>query len=457
MSRKSQGALMIAAGGLAFGVLAFWGASTFSAKSVDESDDVASPLAHAIKDPEPHEPKCSFWQPWKKLVAPGDPQAYLQKLKRRLQEKSTRSGEYLSLINREHSVLDGASEAICIKGRFLQDGAYQLDAGDLAQCETAPQGFLDLNMKIRVEKMDSGGFINELSIDVGMQDVTPEALLAFLGDELTLMRSGYRGWSHAFPAYYALNASGFAPVDAEAQGDNVRLRYWWQTQAMRKWLTKWSDYLMGLGNLVSIKTTFEDAEKTRLLSSSIDTLMSGIDVTIPPAAVAYVKAPRTTEMEVAHDITVKFRGLEIGLRGMKFTGHLEPAPGRISYEGRFVGVGNVHIGGAYRGLTGGSFVKMIQEVVEEKVKEELDRLTTGNRGKGWTFALRHETIGGTNVFTYQTSLQSPVNFLNLVREDKDGTGSFVLPDKLALTDLNKWSTASVDALIQDEGMSGCDK
>lgn len=442
------GALGVLALG-ALGALVVWRGRSLPAQTLVGSPSPSPTVT--LADPESHRPACDFWGPWQRLVAPGTPEDYLKAIKVRLDEPSARSGEYLRYIDREHSVLDGASESICIRGRFTDSGTYELDAGALESCREAPPGFLDLNVEIRVERLGEGGFINEMTIAVGLAHVTPEGVLAFLKEQGELMRGGYQGWSAAFPAFHALNLAGFGPVAAAAQGDGSgKIRYAWLTQPLRGWQPKWADYLMQLSDLVSLSTALAPTPGPLLLSTRVETLLSGIEVTVPQAAVDYLAAPATIPLTVAHDVNVRFRGLEIKLFGMKFSGELTPAEGALTYVGRFAGVDRVELGGAYRGFSGGAFGKMIQELVAEKIQEEVQRLTTGNGGKGWVFDISHATVGeGKNVFTYKTSLQSPVNFLNLVRQDKDSTESTVLPDKSALQGLNRWSAASVEALIKD--------
>jgi hypothetical protein len=92
---------------------------------------------------------------------------------------------------------------------------------------------------------------------------------------------------------------------------------------------------------------------------------------------------------------------------------------------------------------------MIKEVVDEAVQREVKRLVEGNHGKGWTFDLALDSSRGKNVFVYDTEFESPVNFVNLLRENKDETGNPVLPDKSSLTELNRWSVSSVDAVLAD--------
>lgn len=453
--RDGVRAAALAAGGFALLAAGLWGAQSFRARPADPlQEPTHQPIT--LQDPAPHAPACDFWAPWQRLVAPGDPDAYLRRLRRRLDEPSSRSGAYLDLIHPENAVLDGGTESICILGRFKDDGTYQMDAGDPGRCDQAPLGFLDLNMRITVERLEEGGFINDLSLAVGLEDVRPEGVLEFLAAEVAMMRAGYRGWSKAFPAYYALNTAGFGPVGSESLADGAtRLRYYWLPQPMRVKLSRWSDYLMDLGDLVTIRSDYVDGDGASLLRTVINTVVSGLDVDVPSAALTYLQAPRAMTFTVSHGIDVRFRGLSVGLQGMVFSGTLTPEVGSTVYEGKFTGVDGVKIDGAYRGVTGGALGDMIKRLVQESVYTEINRLREGNRGRGWTFRLAHETVDGSNVFSYHTALQSPVNFLNLVRVDKDKGESPVLPGQAALQDLNRWTSMSVDALIQDLTASGC--
>lgn len=441
---------IICAVGLVHGVKAFHAADT--------PDEVASSGGAPTKlfDAQPPRAACEFWTPWKKLVAPGDPKSYLERIKQRLDEPSARSGEYKKMIERARGVLTGSSEKVCISGRVGADGAYHLDAEDASQCSTLPAGFLETNLQIGVEEADGGGYINDIEVAVGMDHVRPEGVLTFFQEQSRLMRTGYNGWTGAFPAYRKVNEAGFGLTGFQLAADGqARLTYLWLNQAMMSFFPGWAEYLFKLSDLATVQTTFLGANGQMLYQSRLDTAQSGLDVIVPPAAQAYLDRPEAMELTVTHDIIVRFRGLVITLKDLRFTGRFAPDPGNMVYDGRFVGVGNVELSGAYRGLSGGSFGKMIYEMVQEKIREEINRLTQGNKGNGWIFRLSHETKGAGNVFIYKTTLQSPVNFLNLVREDKDTTESPVLPTKPGLAQLNRLTLKSVDALIQDLSIQPC--
>lgn len=423
--------------------------------------DLAGPVPTPAKwtsivDPEPHAPACAFWKPWQTLVAPGTPEGYLSKIKRRLAEPSTRSGDYQALIARSAGVLEGTTESVCIAGRFVADGSYRLEGSDADSCESLPATFLDSNLELKVERLAEGGFINSLGLVVGLQDIRPDALWPFFHDQAALMLEGYRGWSKAFPTYFEQSRAGFSLVGPEALPErDVRLRYAWQTQPMRSGMPKWTDYLMLLSDLVSVRTTFLGQGERPLLDSRVETVLTGMALTVPQASLAFLSAPTPIPLTVAHDVQVRFRGLEIELKGVKFAGILTPSPGQIVYEGKFLGAQEVVVGGSYRGVVGGSVGKMIHDLVREHLDGELKRLTSGNRGQGWTFRIGLETLEATYVLTYRTTFQSPINVLNILREDKDKTGNPVLPSARALAELNGWASASVEALLNDFAAVDC--
>lgn len=437
-------------------VVIAYGVRTF--RSVDAADGTPPPETKSTRlfDAESTTDACAFWAPWRRLVAPGQPKAYLERIKKRLDEPSARSGEYKKIIERAHGVLDGSTEKVCISGRFAADGTYGLDAADTSRCSTLPQGFLESNLQLAVEAGDGGGFINDIEVQVGMDHVRPEAVVPFMRDQVKLMRDGYKGWSKAYPAYFEASKTSFGLTDfALNETGEARLTYLWLNQAMISVFPDWAQYLFKLSDLVSIQTTFLGANDQRLFGTRLDTAQSGIDFMLPLAAQAYLDQPGPMPLTVTHDLIIRFRGLVITLKDMRFTGQFSPENGKMVYQGRFVGVGQVVMSGAYRGLSGGSFGKMVYELVQEKIKEEINRLTKGNHGQGWVFRISHETIGTTNVFTYKTTLQTPVNFLNLVREEKDQTESPVLPNRVSLQQLNRQTAKSIDALLQDEAAHPC--
>lgn len=448
--------LFLATFGL-FGVLGLvHGVRVFRAADVPETASAQTAQPTQLYDGEPATDSCALWAPWRQLVAPGQAKSYLERIKMRLDEPSARSGEYKKIIERAHGVLDGKAEKVCISGRVGADGAYSLDAEDASQCSSLPSGFLESNLQIAVEEGDGGGFINDVEVQVGMEHVRPEAVVSFMGEQVRLMRAGYKGWSKAFPAYYEVSKAGFGLTDykLEATGE-AKLTYLWMNQAMMSVFPEWAQYLFKLSDLVSIQTFFLGVGDQRLFSTRFDTAQSGIDFQLPPAAQTYLDQAGPMPLTVTHDFVIRFRGLVITLKDMKFAGLFKPETGKMVYEGRFVGVGQVLMSGAYRGVSGGRFGQMIYELVQERIKEEINRLTKGNRGKGWVFHISHETIGTTNIFTYKTTLQTPVNLLNLVREEKDQTESPVLPDRVSIQQLNRQTAKSIDALLLDEAAHPC--
>ncbi len=448
--------LLLAFLGLLGAIGLFQGVQAFRAADVPETAKATTAHTIQLLDSESTTDPCVFWAPWRRLVAPGVPKAYLERLKRRLDEPSARSGDYKKMIERAHGVLDGKAEKVCISGRMGEGGAYVLDAQDTNQCSTLPSGFLESNLQIAVEEGDGGGFINDIEVQVGMDHVRPEGVVEFMRDEVRLMRAGYKGWSKAFPAYFEVNRSGFGLTEyvLDPTGE-ARLTYLWLNQAMMSVFPEWAQYLFKLSDLVSIQTSFLGAGDQRLFSTRFDTTQSGIDFRLPQAAQNYLDQPGPMPLTVTHDFIIRFRGLIITLKDMRFTGQFTPEPGKMVYDGRFVGIGGVLLSGAYRGISGGSFGQMVYELVQEKIKEELNRLTKGNHGKGWVFRISHETVGSANVFTYKTTLQTPVNFLNLVREEKDQTESPVLPNRVSIQQLNRQTAKSVDALLLDEASHPC--
>lgn len=414
-----------------------------------------------IIDPLPHRPVCDFWQPWRALVAPSDTATYLQRIRRRLEDQSQRGEEYRAAMRAATHVLEGDNEQVCILGRVTSGDAFSLDIATLNDCQQAPVAFFDSNLALSAEKLTDGGFVNAIEFRLGLQDIDPRRLRTFLAEQVALLGSGYQGWSEAFPHYFALNHRGLALTAALKDPDGgTRVTYTWLNQAMLTAFNQWSRYLLGLGDMITIESSFDDGTATGTtppyLRSELDTGLSAVALFIGPRTREYLAQPAVIPLTVAHNIIVRFAGLHIKLIGMKFSGLLVVGDEEVSYSGAFSGVDDVEIAGSYRGLGTQGLGGMITDIVRDAVRAEVERLQHGNHGRGWPFkiALKADAAGGTHLL-YATSFQSPVNFINVLKAEKTQANGFVLPSDEAISSLNLWARQSFDALIKDQARSSC--
>jgi hypothetical protein len=439
---------------VALGVAYYKRGALFQLALAPGSGNMAPPVQASssgipMRDDEPGQPPCAFWEPWKRLVAPDEPRDYLQRVKSLMGSRAERTERFFELISRGHGVTSGQSERLCILGRFDAQGKYALHGEDAKECAGVPPSFFDINLEMGVERLPSGAFINSIHLAVGTGAIGPEAFVRFAKDQIALMRGGYKGWSKAFPRYFELNRSGLGWYVAKTRPE-MELRVGFLSQPMMGWVPAWGEYLLRLSDLVTVTSSISEGLDKKLLGARSDTVVSRLELSILDDGVKMLDALRPHELHVAHDVIVRFRGLQILVNGMRFAGDVTPLADTIRYAGKFRGIKDFVLEGAYRGVgLGGDFGKMIKEVVDEAVQREVKRLVEGNHGKGWTFDLALDSSRGKNVFVYDTEFESPVNFVNLLRENKDETGNPVLPDKSSLTELNRWSVSSVDAVLAD--------
>lgn len=432
-----------------------------------------------ISDPLPHRAACDFRRPWQELVRPGDTQDYIGRVRLLLQSQAERTEAFRSMLRSRGNVLAGGNEAACIAGRFAAPNDYRLDIEPLAACDQPHPGFLEVKFKLEVERRGES-FLNTLDLKVGLGDISTTSIGAFAAAQLRLMDDGYRGWSKAYPNYFKLaqNSFGLAGIDmipvATLGAQALKLRLNWLNQAMVHWLPQWATYLMKLSDLATVKTRIEIDNKSTLLQSRIDTLASGLELMVTSRdgglvpqvpsssdAPAYgevfqLQNPRSTPFNIHHDVVVRFRGLIIKIDNLTFAGQFQSGPRLMAHHGRFQGADKVELSGSYRGLSMSGMGKAIKELVEELIHEEINRVKNSNGGDGWRFKIAVHSDEGVNYLNLWTRLESKVNFLNLLREDKDATGAAVLPDKAMLKDLNRWAIDAMDAISQDHRSAPCE-
>ncbi len=419
-----------------------------------------SPGPNNLTDSEPYEPRCDFWKPWLTLVAPETPKSYLQAIAQLVVDGAARTSQYQDLIMRDPGLLGalrGEGEHLCIAGAFSQNNQYHLDANKASACHKKPARFLDQNLEIKVTPLDEGGFENKIKFAVHLGGVTPGSFRDFWVQQTNLMHKGYRGWSKAFPTYHNINQNGFGLVAITSQAQPfTELRFDWLTQAMMSSQIDWATFLLKLGDLARVDMAVETDQGLPLLSYRIETRLSSVTLKVPRDDQNIFKDAKSTPITIGHDVLVKFRGLEVRIKGLKYKGILQNNAEKFAFDGWFDGVNQVEIAGNYRGLgmTGG-LGKMIHDLVKEIIDREIGRLKKGHGGQPASLRLglyRKESQGQ---LEFEMDFDAAVNVLNIVREEKDQVDSPVMPNKKTIRDINQWAQKTMGALISDFETTRC--
>ena len=436
-----------------------------------------NPTGPQLVDREPFESPCAFWEPWNQLVAPESPVTYLNVISEMLVDGAERTSEYIDLIMRDPGVmgaLRGDAEEMCIAGQFSpSDKKYRLLADRSKVCQIKPENFLEQNLAIKISPLKEGGFDNHIRYKLHVGRVIPAQFRSFWMGQMELMKKGYRGWTRAFPEYFSVNRNGFGLVHIQHSSPEqplvgvreyrdpfTEVRLDWLTQAMMSTQIDWATFLLKLGDLAKIdmwsETDYakdyigEKPYEGRLLATKIETRLTSVNLQIPHSSEEFFKEVHEVPIIIGHDVIVKFRGIQVLVKGLKYRGTLHSDDSQYSFNGFFDNVENIEITGAYRGLGLSSGVgKMIHNIIQEVIDREIGRLKKGHQGQPAKLRIGLYKDGLQGRFEVEMRFDAAVNILNIVREEKDQVDSPVMPSKKSIKDLNQWAKLTMSALAQD--------
>jgi hypothetical protein len=468
---------------LAAGLGALGISLVFILKKKNESDSITPQIQNidsdsaTLTDQEPFQSPCLFWEPWKRLVAPEPPVAYLKTISEMLVDGASRTSEYIDLIMRDPGMmgaLRGDSEEICIAGKFTgNEGKYQLLADRSKVCQLPTAKFLEQNLAINITPLKEGGFDNHFRYKLHLGHTVPAQFRSFWLTQMELIKNNYRGWSVAFPEYFGVNKNGFGLVKIQnstpeqplvgvggVKNAMSELRLDWLTQAMMSSQIDWATFLLKLGDLAKVEMWAEtdfskdfNGEKPfqgRLLATIVETRLSAINVQIPHDSRNFFQGIIEVPLIIGHDVLVNFRGIQVLVRGLKYRGTLHSDDSQFAFDGFFEGVDKVEISGAYRGIGMASGLgKMIQGLIQEVIDREISRLKKGHLGRPAQLRIGLYKNGSNGQFEVESRFDAAVNVLNIIREEKDQVESPVMPNKKTIKDLNDWAKKTIQALIRD--------
>ena len=412
-----------------------------------------------LLESEPYQPTCGFWKPWIDLVSPASPPEYLSQIISLLKDGSKRSEAYINIIMKDPGMLGalrGDSEDICISGYFDGNKNYMMDAETSTACNRRLSQFLDQQLEIKVKPLKTGGFYNHIRFRLHLGNVTADKFRKFWIAQMALIKNRYQGWTQAYPNFYAVNRSGFGLVDViPTENGDVRAKFDWLTQSMVGHWPGWAIYLLKLGDILEGAIELENDQKQMIGAVGIDTRLSSVHIVFPPAVQNYSAGDHVVSAFLNHHALVRFRGLEINVRGFKFKGNFTSQEDTMAFDGVFDGVEKVDIGGSYRNLGNLGIGRMINDLVRETMQQEIGRLQRDSQGNPAHLRVGIFQDGEDSYLEADLTFEAAINFLNIIREEKDQVGGPVMPDPTSISDLNRWTRDTYNAILKDYEASHC--
>jgi hypothetical protein len=367
-----------------------------------------------------------------------------------------------------------------IKGEFTFDLIKNLPhnfSQDDKDCKPSPAA-LDFSVAMHVEDGDTAN-LNAFTLQFSTGPLSAVRVRQFLNDQLLLVYQGYAGWETAFPAFSQEKASGIGikherkPLTKEVAEISSHLawnpqRFWTQVPSLATWL-------LNLGGLVTLDTKVTDGSGRLLAHLLTSTKTLGTQLRLPVAKQGIMPGwinkefpddqnathqPLTPESDfainVSHTVTIGFKGLNIVVNDLAFTGAITQTDDRIQYDGKFKGIGAVEVSGEYKGLGSLGMTEMIHSMIVEAVEKEVATIQKGNNGKGWLVhaSLAPSDDGTFNIFSLSMELESPVHITELMRYEA-GEGNEVMPDKAASFEFKNYADSVFDALVADSHRFDC--
>jgi hypothetical protein len=378
-----------------------------------------------------------------------------------------------------------SSEHVCavgttIKSEFTFDLIKNLPhdfSKDDKDCTPGPAA-LDFSIAMHVEKGPIAN-LNAFTLQLSTGPLSAIRVRQFLEDQLLLVYQGYAGWETAFPAFSQEKASGIGikherkPLADEVAEISSYIawnpqRFWTQVPSLATWL-------LNLGGLVTLDTKVTDGSGRLLAHLLTSTKTLGTHLRLPlakqglmpgwinnqlPTDQTATHQPLTPESDfainVSHTVTIGFKGLNIVVNDLTFTGAITQADDRIQYEGKFKGIGTVEVSGEYKGLGSLGMTEMIHTMIVEAVEKEVATIQHGNNSKGWLVhaSLAPSGDGTFNIFSLSMELESPVHITELMRYEAS-EGNEVMPDKAASYEFKNYADSVFNALVADSHRFDC--
>jgi hypothetical protein len=417
---------------------------------------VQDPAADIV--PEDGSPEvCAFWRPWEDALAPHEPSVIMRDIASRARMRATRTETFKSWARAKPQV----PEHICATGTKI-NGDFVMDLVTPGSGCIAGPSPLDYAIDMRVAPSASRRF-NAFALQLTTDTFSAARLRQLIADQTRLLHLGYPGWERAFPDFGNRDLSGLAirhaaepkpddqaMIEAEAAWDPQR--FWQGVPILATWL-------LNLGSLVDLETTVTNGDGVLIAHAATSTRALGSRVRFPLTKGGLTLAPdESFDLIVSHNVTISYKGLVIVVRDLRFTGRVEQAPERMSYNGRFAGIGGVEVSGEYKGLSALGVSEMIRKLIREAVEAEADVLANGNNGKGWVITASlapapHQP--GRHQFSLAMEVESPIHITQLIRYESDEKASQVLPGRAESYEFGNYVDGVLATLVRDSRRFRC--
>lgn len=411
---------------------------------------------------------CRYWQPWITALAPHRPGELMATITQRSRSRAARTPQFEAWA----AAAPRRSEHVCATGKTI-DGRFTLDLHHLdaptAAC-TPSQDSLDFAMAMHVERSENSRNLNKFEFTLATSTLSASRLRALIASQLQLLHRGYPAWQSAFPDFSNESVTGIGIGHvARETGDGVAVvdsninwnpqRFWEQVPVLATWL-------LNLGALVSLDTTITDGNGLILADIKTSTGTLGTRARFPlaekglipgyfsnPAAPGTALTPSSDfQLVVSHRVAIGFKGLNIVVNDLRFRGDITQSPERMSYRGIFTGIGAIDVTGDYKGLAALGMGDMIRKMIREAIEKEVEHLTRGNNGEGWTIAADlapSDTSPAQNEFKIAMAFESPVHITEIMRFEADTAGGPVLPNQATSYEFRNYSETILSALWRD--------
>ena len=449
----------------------------------------SAPLTHAageilqLPKRQPGSPEvCKFWRPWEVALAPLAPSDVMTTIAKRARTRASRTKAFAKWAaanprSTEHVCAIGTS----INGEFTFDLVKDLPANfspNDDSCQPGPAA-LDYSMAMHVDKGPVAN-LNAFTLLLSTGPLSAKRLRQLISDQSQLVYEGYHGWETAYPDFSKEKTTGIGIKYLKKLLTNdvteISMHIGWNPQHFWTKVPTLATFLLNLGALVDLETkiTTSSGQLLALLSTSTKALGTRMHFSLTEKGIvpggttsktaqdtAPPPAPLTAHSDfavnVAHTVTIHYKGLTIVVNDLTFNGNITHTDERILYEGKFMGIGPVTVTGEYKGLGVLGLNDTIRTVIIDAIEKEVATIQNGNNGEGWLVraSLAPSADRSFNIFQLSMALESPVHITELMRYESDA-GNDVMPDKTTSYEFKHYTDSVLSSLLLDSHRFNCE-
>ncbi len=422
---------------------------------------------------------CKFWRPWEDAIKPLSPSEVMTTIAERARIRAARTETFANWAKArpkkpEHVCAVGTA----INGMFtfdlLKDLPHDFSKDD-KDCKPNPTA-LDFSIAMHVDHGAKAN-LNAFTLDISTGPLSAKRLRQFIADQALIVYQGYKGWEAAFPEFSKENTLGIGikhekkPLTDEISAISTHIA--WNPQRFWTKVPTFTTWLLNLGGLVTLDTKVTDSSGHVIAQLFTSTKNLGTSIHVPLTEKGIMPGwlsnqeekaslPITPEsnfgLTVSHTVTISFKGLNIVVNDLSFTGTVTQEDDRMSYDGKFTGIGPVEVTGSYKGLSALGMNDTIRTMITEAIEKEVATVQKGNNGDGW---LVHASLGPSedgefNIMRLSMEVEAAVHITELMRYEAD-EGNDVMPDKATSFEFKNYTDSVFAALVMDSHRFTCSK